>query len=235
MLACGGGLFAAYRYGTNTTKVDVQVAKARTSEFTISVRTRGEVRSVHSQILTAPQVPDPRIVQLAESGKPIKKGDVVMEFDAAQQEQTYLEKNTSVRTADSEIVQMKATQQINNEMDSMNLMTSEYNVERAKLEASKAEVLSEIEGAKNRIDVGVSEGDLSQVKTTMDVAQDWQRGRHGTPRPEERQDGSRCRPGQGLSFEDGAARAERRHREHSSELPQLRFVRVHASAIQRRR
>jgi len=40
-------------------------------------------------------------------------------------------------------------------------------VERAKLEASKAEILSEIEGAKNRINVGISEGELSQVKTTI--------------------------------------------------------------------
>ncbi|MGI8743572.1 MAG: efflux RND transporter periplasmic adaptor subunit [Bryobacteraceae bacterium] len=167
LLACASGLFAAYHYGTNTTKVDVQVTKVRRNEFIISVRTRGEVRSVRSVILTAPQVPDPRIVHLAESGKPIKQGDVVVEFDAAQQEQNYLEKNTSVRTADSEIVQLKASQQITNEMDGMNLMTSQYNVQRAKLEASKAEVLSEIEGAKNRIDVGVSEGDLNQVKTTM--------------------------------------------------------------------
>ncbi len=167
LLACASGLFAAYHYGTNTTKVDVPVAKARLGEFTIGVRTRGEVRSVRSIVLTAPQVPDPRIVHLAESGKPVKTGDVIVEFDAAQQEQNYLEKNTSVRTADSEIVQLKATQQITKELDGMNLMTSQYNVERAKLEASKAEVLSEIEGAKNRIDVGVSEGDLNQVKTTI--------------------------------------------------------------------
>lgn len=167
LVACSGGLLAAYHYGTNTTKVDVPVARARRGEFIISVRTRGEVRSVRSMVLSAPQVPDPRIVRLAESGKPVKQGDVVIEFDAAQQEQNYLEKNTSVRTADSEIVQLKASQQITNELDSMSLMTSQYNVERAKLEASKAEVLSQIEGAKNRIDVGVSEGDLNQIKTTI--------------------------------------------------------------------
>ena len=167
LLACGGGLFAAYHYGTNATKVEVQVAKVRKGEFTISVRTRGEIRSVRSEMVIAPQVPDLRIVHLAESGKPVKAGDVVVEFDAAQQEQTYLEKDTSVRTADSEIVQAKAEHQITNELDSMTLMTSEYNVERAKLEASKAEVLSEIEGAKNQIDVGVSEGDLGQAHTTI--------------------------------------------------------------------
>src|SRR6202171_3229384 len=166
-LAAAGGGFAAWHYGVKTTKVDVQVARVRSGEFVLSVRTRGEVRSVRAEIITAPQVPDPRIVKLADSGRPIKKGDVVVQFDAAQQEQNYLEKNTSVRTADSEIVQLKAQQEIAHENDAMNLMTSEYNVERAKLEASKAEVLSEIEGAKNQIDVGVSRGDLDQVKTTI--------------------------------------------------------------------
>jgi RND family efflux transporter MFP subunit len=52
-------------------------------------------------------------------------------------------------------------------MDGMNKMTSEYNVERAKLEASKAEVVSEIEGAKSKIDVGITQGELGQVMTTI--------------------------------------------------------------------
>ncbi len=49
----------------------------------------------------------------------------------------------------------------------MSLMQSEYDVERAKLDASKAEILSAIEGAKNRINVTVSEGALTQVKTVI--------------------------------------------------------------------
>jgi HlyD family secretion protein len=161
-----GGAFAAYRY-TGTTEVEVAVARVRRGDFVISVRTRGEIKSTRSVILTAPQVPDPRIVKLAESGKPIKKGDVVVEFDPVQQEQNWIERNTSVRTADSEIVQTKASHTIANEQDAMSLMSSEYDVQRAKLEASKAEIVSEIEGAKNRIDVTVSEGALNQVKTTI--------------------------------------------------------------------
>ena len=166
LLLCATGAVAAYRM-TATTAVDVPVARVRRGDFVISVKTRGEIRSTRSVILTAPQVPDPRIVKLAESGRPIKKGDVVIEFDAVQQEQNFIERSTSVRTADSEIVQLKASQKIEDEMDGMNLMQSEYNVERAKLEASKAEILSQIEGAKNRIDVGVSQGELGQVKTSI--------------------------------------------------------------------
>src|SRR5215467_15351673 len=165
-LACAGGAYAALHYA-GTTEVEVAVARVRRGDFVVSVKTRGEIHSVQSVLLTAPQVPDPRIVKLAESGKPIKKGDVVVAFDGVQQEQNLIEKSTEVRTADSEIVQTKAQHKIDDEMDSMNLMQSEYNVERAKLEAGKAEILSEIEGAKDRIDVGVSEGALSQVKRTL--------------------------------------------------------------------
>jgi HlyD family secretion protein len=165
-LACGGAGFAAYRL-TGTTEVDVPVARVRRGDFVISVRVRGEIKSTRSMILTAPQVPDTRIVKLAESGKAVKKGDVVVEFDAAQQEQNLLERTTTVRTADSEIVQTKASHTIDDEGDAMNLMLAQYNVQRAKLEASKAEIVSEIEGAKNRIQVGVSEGEQKQVETSI--------------------------------------------------------------------
>lgn len=167
LLALGGGAYAWYRYDKSSVVVEVPVARVRKAEFIIGVRTRGEVRSTKSIMLSAPQVPDPRIVRLVESGKPVKKGDVVVEFDAAQQEQTYLEKNTTVRTVDSEVVQTTASHRMVDEQDGMNLMTSQYNVERAKLDASKAEVVSEIEGAKSRIDVGISEGELGQVNTTI--------------------------------------------------------------------
>jgi HlyD family secretion protein len=165
-LAGAGGVFAAWHY-TGTTEVEVPVARVRRGDFIISVRSRGEIKSTRSMILTAPQVPNPRIVKLAESGKAVSKGEVVVEFDPVQQEQTYIEKDTSVRTAESQIEDTKAAQKIDREGDAMNLMSSEYNVERSKLEASKAEILSEIDGAKNRIDVTVAEGALNQIKTTI--------------------------------------------------------------------
>src|SRR5713226_7135373 len=113
-LVCGGAGFAAYRL-TGTTEVDVAVAKVRRADFVISVRARGEIKSTRSVILMAPQVPETRIVKLAESGRAVKKGDVVVEFDAAQQEQNLLERTTNVRTAESEIVQTKASHTIDNE------------------------------------------------------------------------------------------------------------------------
>ena len=162
----GGGGLAAYRYSA-AKPVEVPTVSVRRGEFLITVKARGELRSINSTILSAPQVPDPKIVKLAESGKPVRKGEVVVEFDAAQLENYYLDRATSVRTVDSEIIQTKASHKIVDEQDAMSLMTSEYDVQRSELEASKAEILSEIEGAKNRINVGIAKGSLDQVKTTV--------------------------------------------------------------------
>lgn len=164
--ALAGGGYAAYKY-TGTTKVEVPVTKVRQGDFVISVKSRGEVRSVNSVVLLTPQIPDPRIVKLAETGKPVRKGEVIVEFDAVAQEQYWLDRATSVRTVDSEMVQLKASQRITDEMDGMNKMTATYNVERAKLEASKAEILSDIDGKKNRIDVTTAEGDLKKMNVAI--------------------------------------------------------------------
>src|SRR5690349_15329143 len=144
-LVCGGAGFAAYRL-TETTEVDVPVARVRKADFVISVRARGEIKSTRSITLSAPQVPDVRIVKLAESGKLVKEGDVVVEFDTAQLEQNLLDREQAVKQADSEIVQTKASHTIEKESDSMNLMTATFNVQRSELDAQKAEILSEIEG-----------------------------------------------------------------------------------------
>lgn len=166
-LALAGGGYAAYRSGQQNNQVEVQVARVRKAEFVIAVRTRGEMKATHSEVISAPQAPDLTITKLAESGKPVRRGDVVVEFDSAAQEQNLLTASTSVRTADSQITQTKASHRIVDEMDNMNKMTAEYNLERAKLEASKAAVVSKIEGEKSQIDVGISGGDLEQVKTTI--------------------------------------------------------------------
>src|SRR5215831_19075451 len=170
LLMCGGGVYAAYRY-TGPTEVEVPVARVRKGDFVVAVRVRGDVKSARSVILKAPQVPGLRIVRLAEAGRPVKKGDVVVEFDASQQDQNVITRTTNVRAVDGQITQMKATQRIDDEADAMNKMASEYDLERAKLDASKAEVLSAIEGEKNRIQVGVSDGSLQTVKASINAHQ----------------------------------------------------------------
>lgn len=162
----GGAVFAALKFSAPPA-VEVPTARVERGEFLISVRGRGEIKSSRSVLITAPQTPEARIVRLAENGRPIKKGEVVVEFDPVTQEQTYLDRNSQVRQADSEIIQTGAANKIVNEDDSLQLMKTQYDLERAKLEASKQEILSEIQGAKNRIDVVTAEGEVAKAQVAV--------------------------------------------------------------------
>jgi multidrug efflux pump subunit AcrA (membrane-fusion protein) len=166
--ACGSGLYAAYHYSMNT-EVEVAVAPVRRADFVVSVGVRGSIRSARSTVLRAPQAPGLRIVRLARQGSTVKKGDVVVEFDPVQQQQNVIQQTLQVQSIQGSIEQLKATQAINVGADSLSKMTSEYGVESAKLDASKAEVISAIDGEKYRIAVGVQEGSLQQVKANINA------------------------------------------------------------------
>jgi len=92
-----------------------------------------------------------------------------VQFDGMQQEQNVIQQTLQVQSIQGSIDQLHATQKINNGADAMSKMNSEYGVESAKLDASKAEVLDAIDGEKNRIAVGVQEGSLQQVKATINA------------------------------------------------------------------
>jgi multidrug efflux pump subunit AcrA (membrane-fusion protein) len=168
LAATGGGGWAAYHYGLST-EVDIPVQRVRKGDFVISVRTRGDIKSLRSAILTAPQVPGLRIVRMAANGQMVKKGDTIVEFDRATQEQNVLTRENAVASAQGQIDQAVAGAARTVEQDALQKMTSEYNLESAKLQASKAEVISAILGEKDRIQVGVSEGSLNVTKSGINA------------------------------------------------------------------
>jgi multidrug efflux pump subunit AcrA (membrane-fusion protein) len=80
----GGGIYASFHF-TNPPPVEVATARVRRGEFVMSVRGRGEVKSARSALIITPRTPDARIVKLAIAGQPVKKGEVVVEFDPVTQ------------------------------------------------------------------------------------------------------------------------------------------------------
>ena len=163
---CGGVGYGTYYYGVRTV-VEVAVARVKNGSFIRAVRVRGEVKAVNTKLLLAPQVPSLRITKLAVSGRPVSKGEVVVEFDAAANDQQLTQMNLQVQTVQSQKVSMQASQKMTNEADKMSLMTASYSLERAKLEASKAEIVSNIEKEKSRINVGTAEGSLDLTRASV--------------------------------------------------------------------
>jgi multidrug efflux pump subunit AcrA (membrane-fusion protein) len=106
---------------------------------------------------------------MAKNGQMVKKGEVVVEFDTATMEQNVVTRNNSVQSAQGAVDQQNASTRMDVETDALSKMSSEYALEKAKLDASKAEVISAILGEQNRIKVGVAEGALAQTKSRVNA------------------------------------------------------------------
>jgi len=150
-----------YRLRQVNASTSLPMAPARKGDFSVIVRCRGELKARRSLQLTAPvNVPDLRIVWAAPPASPVKAGDVVIRFDPSSAKQQLQEKEAALRQAQATLDQELAQARITTEQDKLDLSTSSYQVEKARLEASKQEIVSALQGEENKIDLSLAEEDL---------------------------------------------------------------------------
>jgi len=136
-------------------------APARSGEFLVIVRSRGELKARRSVQVFAPKnVPDLRINWLVQSGNAVKEGEVVVKFDPSSARQQLQEREASLKQAQAALDTAIAQSTIIAEQDFINSAKARYEVERAKLEVSKQEIVSRIQGEESKIDLGVAEQKL---------------------------------------------------------------------------
>jgi multidrug efflux pump subunit AcrA (membrane-fusion protein) len=143
------------------------VAPARKGDFLVIVRCRGELRARNSHQIVAPNVPQLRIVWQAPAGGPIKHGDPVIRFDPSAAKQQLQEKDAGLKQAQATLEQAQANARITAEQDKRDLSSARYDVETARLEASKQEIVSAIQGEESRIDLGLAEQMLRVEEATV--------------------------------------------------------------------
>jgi multidrug efflux pump subunit AcrA (membrane-fusion protein) len=99
----------------------------------------------------------------------VKEGDTVVRFDPSSTKQQLQEKEAALKQAQATLDQAVADARITAEQDHRDLSTSKYDVEKAKMEASKAEIVSKLEGEESRIDLGLAEQKLRVQEATVDL------------------------------------------------------------------
>jgi HlyD family secretion protein len=151
---------AAYRLRPVAASTTLPMAPARKGDFAVIVRCRGELKARMSKQVNAPvNVPDLRIVWAAPPSSPVKAGDVVVKFDPSGAKQQLQEKEAALRQAQATLDQEVAQARITGEQDKLDLSTSHYQAEKARLEASKQEIVSALQGEENKIDLALAEED----------------------------------------------------------------------------
>ncbi|HUQ92861.1 MAG TPA: hypothetical protein VM120_14365, partial [Bryobacteraceae bacterium] len=177
-LAVAGGIGARQWRTLQANVENLPSAPARSGEFLVKVRCRGELEAARSVQLSAPMnVPSLQIVWLAPSGGAIRQGDTAIRFDSSMVKQQLLEKEASLRQAQATLEQAQAEAQIRSEQDKRDLSATRYQVERARMEVSKQEIVSAIQGEESRIDLGLAQEKqrVQQAASNLHTASDTSR------------------------------------------------------------
>jgi multidrug efflux pump subunit AcrA (membrane-fusion protein) len=167
LLALGGAAAGLYHLRQAQAGVSLPIAPARQGDFLVIIRCRGELKAARSVQISTPVVPNLRIAWLSPAGEPVQAGVSIIRFDSSSAEQQLQQKEAQLRQAQATLDQAVAQARITAEQDKSDLLDSQYTVERARLEASKTEIVSRLQGEESRIDLGVAEQKLKVEEATV--------------------------------------------------------------------
>lgn len=150
----------AFRPAAAEPSTTLPLATARSGEFLVTVTCRGELVAENSVQITAPNVPNLTIVWLAPPNSFVKEGDPIIRFDSSGAKRQLSEKEAALAQASASLEQDKAQAKITAEQDNLEIAALKQAVELARIEASKAEIVSAIQGEENRILLALAEEKL---------------------------------------------------------------------------
>jgi len=166
VVAGSGVVLGAVRYSRRSPSLPTLEVKRE--EFLDSLQFRGEVKALKSITISAPaEAGDLRIIKILPEGTPVKPGDVVVEFDKTKTEQELAQARSSLKSAEAEIEQARAQARLAEEEDTTAVMKARYEVESTKLEASKQQIVSRIEGEEAKLKVTDAQQKLQEAEEKL--------------------------------------------------------------------
>jgi HlyD family secretion protein len=166
VVAGSGVVLGAVRLGRRSPSLPTLEVKR--GEFLDSLQFRGEVKALKSVTMSAPaEAGDLQIIKIVPEGTIVKPGDVVVEFDKTKTDQDLAQYRSTLKSAEAEIEQAHAQARLAVEEDTTAVLKARFEVETAKLEASKQEIVSHIEGEEAKLKVADAEQKLREAEQKL--------------------------------------------------------------------
>lgn len=165
LLACGV-VFGGVHYSRRTPSIPTLEVKR--SEFIDSVQFRGECTALKSLSITAPaEAGDLQILKIAADGTKVKPGDMIVEFDKTKTEQDLAQYRSTLKYSTADIDQTRAQSRITEEQDLTAVSKARFDLDSAKLDAGKQEIVSKIEGEEAKLKVRNAEQALREAEQKL--------------------------------------------------------------------
>lgn len=158
--------FGAVRLARSTAALPT--AEVKRKDFVDTLEIKGEIKALRSKIIAGPYgAGDLQIVNLVANAAKIKKGDLLVQFDATTMKQKLAQDQSSVKSAQAEIEQSRAAARLKEEQDLTDVMTAKFDAEKARMDASKQEILSVIDGEQAKLKVVDAEEKFKEAEAKL--------------------------------------------------------------------
>lgn len=161
-----GVISCAGRGGLQAAERNIPVATVNQVNLQLEVNTTGELRANEMMPAVAPPVAGAtlQIVQLAKTGNPVRKGDIVVAFDPSEQEYKLAQARSDAAEARQEIIKANDDAAVQTAEDQTNLLKDKFAVRQAELDVSKNPLLSAIDAQKNLLTLAEAKRALAQLE-----------------------------------------------------------------------
>lgn len=145
---------------------DVTTVSVTKGDFIDYIQIRGDIRPVKSVVVSAPLQSggDLLITKLVKNGAAVKKGDILVEFDKVTLEQRLQERQSDLKSAEADIQQSVEQRTVNDQQDAQALVTARYDVDRARLDLGKKDIVSPVEYEEAKLALADAEQKLKEVE-----------------------------------------------------------------------
>jgi len=168
LAALGGAGFFIWGPRKSDKAATIPAIEVAPGDFVDYVDLRGEITVRSSAVITAPyNVGDLQILKLCRNGAHVRRGDVVVEFDPTSLQRSADQYRATLRQVEAEIVRAKAQQRLLEEQNLTDVVSAQFGLERAQLEAGKREVVPAIENEKNVLALAKAEQKLRELDTKL--------------------------------------------------------------------
>jgi multidrug resistance efflux pump len=146
----------------------IPTAHVQQGRVQVTVYTVGELRGTRAvQLAVPPMGGQLQIVKLAETGDAVKSGDVVMEFDASEQEFNLEQARFDLELAEQDIVKADSAAAVQTADDEVALLHARYDVRRAELDLQSNELVSAIKAQQNVLSLDEARSRLAQLEADV--------------------------------------------------------------------
>lgn len=150
----------------------IPVAEATQGDLVDTVELRGEVKALHSVPIFCPSnAGDIQIVKLAANGASVHKDDVVATLDPSTLLIPLNQRRSDLKQAQAQVADAQAQGKLAEQQDETDVLAAKYDAEKARLDASQAEILSAIDGEEKKLLLADAEQKYKQTQQKLEADQ----------------------------------------------------------------